>query len=91
MGSIEETQKSADEINIIVENGLNKKLIRYNYLLKGLIEFKKNNFEEAKEYLIQALSLLPFQVPYSEANEDLAVFYDAMAKTYLKLEEIDKA
>jgi tetratricopeptide (TPR) repeat protein len=91
MDSIEEAQKTADEIKIIVENGLNTKLIRYYYLLKGLIEFKKNNFDEAEEYHVQALSLLPFQVPYSEAIGDLAVFYDAIAKTYLKLEELDKA
>ena len=91
MGSIEDVENTADEIKIIVDNGLNKKLIRYYYLLKGLIESQKNNFEDAKKYQMQALSLVPFQVPLSEGCEDLAVFYDGMATTYIELEELDKA
>ena len=91
MGSIKEAEKAAEEIKIMVDNGLLKKKIRYYYLLMGLIEFRKNNFRSAEKYQKQALSLLPFQVPISERFHDLAVFYNAMAMTYMKLEELNKA
>jgi serine/threonine protein kinase/Tfp pilus assembly protein PilF len=91
MTSSEEAEKIANEIKIMVDNGLNKKLIRYHYLLMGLIEFQKNNFEGAKKYQMQAPSLLPFQVPVSEGYDDLAVFYDALAMTYMELKEFEKA
>ena len=90
MDSIKEAEKTAEEIKIIVDNGLRKKKIRYYYLLMGLIECKKNNFRNSEKYLKQALALLPFQVPISERFRYLAVFYDAMATIYMKLEQLDK-
>jgi tetratricopeptide (TPR) repeat protein len=91
LSAFKEAQNAADELKIIVDSGLDKKLIRYYYLLMGMIEFRKNNLEDAEKYQTQALSLLPFQVPHSIGFVDHAIFHNAMATTYLKLGELDKA
>jgi serine/threonine protein kinase/Tfp pilus assembly protein PilF len=91
MGTIKEAQNAADELKINVDDGLDNKLIRYYYLLMGMIEFMKNNYKDAEKYQTQALSLLPFQVPLSTGFVDHAIFHNAMATTYLKLGEFDKA
>ena len=91
MGAIKEAQNVADELKNIVDSGLDKKLIRYYYLLMGMIELKENNYKNAKRYQTQALSLLPFQVPYSTGFFDHAIFHNAMATTYFKVGEFEKA
>ena len=91
MGAIKEAQNAADELKIMVDDGIDKKLIRYYYLLMGMIEFKKNNFKDAEKFQTQALSLLPFQVPVSTGFVDQAIFHNALATTYLKLGKFDKA
>jgi serine/threonine protein kinase/tetratricopeptide (TPR) repeat protein len=91
MGAIKEAQNAADELKVMVDNGLDKKIIRYYYLLMGMIEFKKNNYKDAESYQTLALSLLPFQVPYSTGFVDHAIFHNAIAMTYHKSGELDKA
>jgi tetratricopeptide (TPR) repeat protein len=91
MGAIKEAQNAADELKIMVDAGLDKKLIRYYYLLMGMIEFKKDNYEDAEKFQTQALSLLPFQVPDSTGFVDHAIFHNAMAMTYHKSGQLDKA
>ena|GEM_PF-1780123 len=91
MGSIEEAHHEADEMKKLVDSGSAKKRIRYYYLLMGMIEFHKNNYEVAEKYQTQAIALLPhsgliyFWIGYQ------AVFHDALAMTYLELGELDKA
>jgi tetratricopeptide (TPR) repeat protein len=65
--------------------------MRYYYLLMGTIEFTKNNYEDAKKYQIQALSLLPFPGYWAQRYDDHAVFYNALASTYVQAGELDKA
>jgi tetratricopeptide (TPR) repeat protein len=57
----------------------------------GMIEYMKNSYKDSEKYQTQALSLLPFQVPISTGFVDHAIFHNAMATTYLKLGEFDKA
>jgi serine/threonine protein kinase/Flp pilus assembly protein TadD len=90
-GAVEEAQDAADELKIIVDNWFDKKLVRYHDLLMGMIEFGKGNYNDAQRYQERALSLLPFQVPYNTLFLDHAVFHNALAMTYLKLGELDKA
>jgi tetratricopeptide (TPR) repeat protein len=91
LSAIKEAQNAATELKIMVDAGLDKKLIRYYYLLIGMIEFKKNNYKDAEKFQTQALSLLPFQVPHSTGFLDHAIFHNAIATTYLKLGEFEKA
>jgi len=91
MGAIKEAQNAADELKIMVDAGLDKKLIRYYCLLMGMIEFKKDNYKDAEKFQTQALSLLPFQVPHSTGFLDHAIFHNAMAMTYHKSGQLDKA
>jgi tetratricopeptide (TPR) repeat protein len=91
MDSIEDAQSIAGELKNLFDNRPDDKSVRYYHLLIGLIESKKNNIEEAENYLLQALSTLPFPGEYAQRWDDHAVFFDALAMTYFKLGELDKA
>jgi serine/threonine protein kinase/Tfp pilus assembly protein PilF len=91
MDSIEEAQREADEWKKFVDELPANKMIRYYYLMIGMIEFHKKNYHDAKKYQTQAISLMPHAgyIYYYEGYQ--AVFYDALAMTYFKLGELDKA
>ena len=91
MGSITDAQDAAEELKNLLDNEVDNKLIRYYFLLMGLIECSKNNYKDAEKYQLQALSLLPFPHYYAQRWDDHAVFYDALAMTYHKSGELDKA
>ncbi len=59
MGRMDEAQKTADEIMKLVEDGMNKKHLRYNLNLMGMIELKRGDSSKAIENLEKAVSLLP--------------------------------
>jgi serine/threonine protein kinase/predicted Zn-dependent protease len=65
MGSIDEAQKTADELKVLIENGMNRKAMRLYYNLMGMIELEKQNFSEAIEYFNQALALLNILIKLS--------------------------
>jgi serine/threonine protein kinase/Tfp pilus assembly protein PilF len=88
MGSIDEAQKTADELKELIENGMNSKAMRFYYNLMGMIELEKQNFSEAIEYFNQALALLPFQ--YNPDHRQ-ALFIDSLAYAYYRAGDYDKA
>ncbi|GAI39717.1 unnamed protein product, partial [marine sediment metagenome] len=57
----DESQKTADELKELIENGMNRKAMRLYYHLIGMIELEKENFSVAIESFNQALTLLPSQ------------------------------
>ena len=69
MKSIDEAQKTADRLKQMIEQAMNKKLIRNYYSLKGMIELEKNNYSRAIEFFKKALPLLSAtsnsQLPYA--------------------------
>ncbi len=77
--SMEETQKAADQIKVLVQEGLYKKHIRFHYHLLGKIELKRENFSKAIENFKQALSYLPYQ---KYENNDQALFIDSLVTAY---------
>ncbi|GAJ09762.1 unnamed protein product, partial [marine sediment metagenome] len=58
MKSINEAQKTADRLKKMIEQAMNKKLIRSYYSLKGMIELEKNNYSKAIEFFKKTLPLL---------------------------------
>ena len=50
MKSIDEAQKTADRLKKMIEQSMNKKLIRSYYYLMGMIELEKNNYSKAIEF-----------------------------------------
>jgi serine/threonine protein kinase/Flp pilus assembly protein TadD len=58
MKSINEAQKTAGRLKEMIEQAMNKKLIRNYYALMGAIEFNKNNYSKAIEFYKKAIPLL---------------------------------
>jgi tetratricopeptide (TPR) repeat protein len=58
MKSIDEAQKTAERLKKMIEQGMNKKLIRNYYALMGEIEREKNNYSKAIEFSKKVLPLL---------------------------------
>lgn len=84
----DESQKTADELKELIENGMNRKAMRLYYNLIGLIELEKQNFSEAIEYFNQAVALLPSQF---NPDDGQALFIDPLAFAYYKAGDYEKA
>jgi tetratricopeptide (TPR) repeat protein len=88
MRSIDEAQKSADQLKESIEKWINKKLMRYYYHLQGKIELKRENYSGAIELFRKAMSLLSFQ---SYPSQGQALFIDSLALAYYKNGDLERA
>jgi tetratricopeptide (TPR) repeat protein len=88
MRSVDNAERTADELKKVLQRRKNKKLLRYYYHLLGNIELEKQNYYEAITYLKRAFSLLPFQ--YSQLD-DHAMFLYPLAAAYNKAGDLEKA
>jgi len=88
MESIDEARKTADELKVLIETGMNSKAMRFYYHLMGMIELEKQNFSEAIEYFNQALVLLPSQY---DPDHRQALFIDPLAFAYHKAGDDERA
>ena len=88
MKSLDEAQKTADELKELIENGMIGKAMRLYYNLMGIIELERENFTEAIEYFNQALTLLPSQY---DPDHGQVLFIDPFAFAYYKAGDYDKA
>jgi tetratricopeptide (TPR) repeat protein len=88
IGSIEEAQKVANELKDLIQEGMNKKAIRYYHLLEGMIELKREKFSKAIENFKKAISLLPYQY---ETWDEHVYFIDPLALVYYKSGDLEKA
>jgi serine/threonine protein kinase/predicted Zn-dependent protease len=86
--SLEEAQKTAAALKLLIEAGSNKKTIRYYDHLMGMIEQAKGNSSRAIENFKQAIAQLPFQHWFTD---DHALFVDSLAFAYFKAGDLDKA
>jgi tetratricopeptide (TPR) repeat protein len=57
MKSMSEAQQTADRLKKMIEQAMDKKLIRNYYALMGAIELEKNNYSKAIEFNKKSLSL----------------------------------
>ncbi len=91
--SINKAQEVADELGELIEKGMNRKAARYHRTLMGMIELKRENFSEAVEYFIEALSLLPYQhdivAPWTRDYH--AVFIEPLALAYYQAGDLENA
>jgi tetratricopeptide (TPR) repeat protein len=85
---VEEAEKSAKKLKLIVDQWLNKKMIRYHYLLLGLIELKKENFSKAVRLFNEAILLVQFQMGW---RDNQVLFINPLAFAYYKSGNFDKA
>ena len=84
----DESQKTADELKELIENGMNRKAMRLYYHLMGMIELERENFSAAIESFNQALALLPSQF---DPDDGQALFIDPLAFAYYKAGDYKKA
>ncbi len=92
MKSVDEAQKTADELKEFIENWINNKLMRYYYHLMGMIELEGENITKAIEYFEKAISLLSYQSYQRKVDHDRhALFYDPLALVYYKTRNLEKA
>lgn len=89
MDSVDEAQKTADELRMLIEEGMMKKHIRFYLHLLGRIELKKDNIPEAIEYFKEAISYMPSQ--YTFASNSNAIFLDSLANAYYKADDFERA
>jgi tetratricopeptide (TPR) repeat protein len=85
-GSMEEAQKTAEELKQMIQSGINKKKIRFYTHLAGMIELERKNYPKAIEYLKEAVESLP----YGPLEKD-ASFIDSLALAYYKSGDLEKA
>lgn len=92
-GLPDEAQRTAEELRKLIENWIDRKLMRYHYHLIGEIESKKRNVAEAIKNFKKAAALLPCQ----HYTWDLqlpavpALFYDSLACAYFETGDLDSA
>ena len=91
MGSIAESVQTADELKVLIDEGMNKKEIRLHYHLQGMIELKKKNYSQAIEYFREANLLLSYPGDLIPFTNDQAAFTESLALAYYGAGDLDKA
>jgi tetratricopeptide (TPR) repeat protein len=93
MKSLDEAQRTADELRDLIENWLNRKLMRYYYHLIGRIELEKKNFSTALGNFKNAITLLPFQHYEWHFRLPMAhsLFLESLAFAYYKSGDFESA
>jgi len=87
--SINEVQRTADELKEIAKESLNEKDIRWHYHLMGLIELEKKNISNAVGYFEKAIFLLNFEGHWCD---DLhALFFEPLARAHYQSGDLEKA
>ena len=87
-GLIEEARKAAEELKRLIEQGMNKKIIRRYYHLEGMIELERRNHSQAIQLFQKAVDLLPFQY---QPSDEHALYLDSLAFAYYQIGDLDKA
>ncbi|MGD8537941.1 MAG: protein kinase [Candidatus Aminicenantes bacterium] len=86
---VPEAQKTADQLDGLIQEGSNKNAIRLSYLLKGEIEKRSGNFSSAIELLNKAIALLPFENDITTNNH--ALYLESLADAYYRSGDLEKA
>jgi serine/threonine protein kinase/lipopolysaccharide biosynthesis regulator YciM len=86
MNMIDKAQGAANELKKLLEQALNKKLMRDYHYLMGLIELQEKNYSGAIESLDKALALYPYH-----QDQYTLIFLDSLALAYFKSGELEKA
>jgi tetratricopeptide (TPR) repeat protein len=88
INSIDDAQRTADELKNFIEKGEYKKIIRLYYNLMGLIESKRENLTLAIEYFERAIAFLPSEGFFGYGT---AMYLDSLALAYYKMKDLENA
>jgi tetratricopeptide (TPR) repeat protein len=91
MNSAAEARKAADIIRELVDEGTNKKDIRYCNHLLGLIELERKNYSKAIEYFTEAISLLPYENGMEPFANDQVNFAEDLASAFYESGDMERA
>ncbi len=86
MNSLAEAERTAEELKMLIEEGLDEKIIRLYYHLAGHIELEKRNYTQAIEQFQRAISLVSYGPPQMNAR-----FVDSLATAYYESGDLEKA
>ena len=86
---MDKAREVAEELKEMIEQGMNRKIIRNYDLLMGSIELREGNYSKAIEALIRAISLLPFQS--SNWFDNHALFINSLALAYYMAGDLEQA
>ena len=85
----EEARRAAEELSVLVKQGLNQKeMVRVDHLL-GAVELQKGNTRAAIDYFRKAVSQLPHE--YSFNTDEQAIYFEPLAAACYKSGDLDKA
>jgi serine/threonine protein kinase/predicted Zn-dependent protease len=90
MNSMDKAKATAEELKTFIQEGMNKKSLRFYYHLMGMIELNRKNSPGATEYFKKAISLLHSEY-YSTKGRMHALFIEPLALTYFKSGDLEKA
>jgi len=88
MKSFEEADKTASELKMVIDKGINKKELRYCEYILGLIESGKRDYRKAADFFGRASSLLDFE---GVQNLDHALYFEARARALYESGDLDNA
>jgi tetratricopeptide (TPR) repeat protein len=88
LGDMSGVKATAEEIKVLVEEGINENAMRYYHHLESLIALKEEDFEEAVDAAQKAVGLLPHQ---NYEIYDQAIFIEALARAYRESGDLDSA
>jgi serine/threonine protein kinase/Tfp pilus assembly protein PilF len=88
MKSFDDARKTAEELKILIEKGIDKKELRFYEYLFGLVELGKKNTRKAVDLFSRACSRLDYEGLW---NPDHALFFDALARALYESRELDKS
>jgi tetratricopeptide (TPR) repeat protein len=92
MNAPDEAQKCADELKVIAEKAMNRKLIRHYDHLVGLIALKKGDNRQAVDHLEKSVAMLSGQLWDAGLAGNLhAYFLESLAAAYYRSGNLDKA
>jgi tetratricopeptide (TPR) repeat protein len=93
MKSLDEAQRTAHELRDLIDNWLNRKLMRYYYHLTGKIELEKEDYSKALGSFKKAITLLPFQHYEWHFRLPMAhsLFLGSLAYAYYKSSDFESA
>ncbi len=88
LNSVEAALKVADKLKELVEQAMNKKIVRLYYHLLGDIEMEKKNYTKAIENFEKAIALMEHQ---RGSGDDQAKFIEPLARAYYETQDFEKA
>ena len=86
--SMAEAERTAEELKGLIDEGLNKKIMRLYHNLMGKIELQREKYPQAIECFKKAVALLSFQW---DTGDDHAIYLEPLALAYYEAGNLDKA